>query len=300
MKAPKPCISLRVYGLLLRLYPKGFRQEYGEEMAHLFEDQCRGAAGLPNPTAELAKLWLRTAGDVAVSAIVQHINNIGDKMNERQFGGLIHEWSFGRLVAAIATILALVCILTTVFFLPRAYQSMVRLDITKGEMHGRETDALGNIGPAMYDPYFIQTAFEKIQSRKVLEQVFNELKLGEWLGQAQGFGRPLTFSESYPILISMIDLRQSRNTSLVEIRVYSLSNKVSARIANKIAEVFARTASPGLNAVVVDSAMPDERPVRPNVPLNIAGGTILSILAGLVIAAVLKLIWRNRRVAGTA
>ena len=82
-------------------------------------------------------------------------------MNERQFGGLIHEWSFGRLVAAIATILALVCILTTVFFLPRAYQSMVRLDITKGEMYGRETDALGNIGPAMYDPYFIQTAFEK-------------------------------------------------------------------------------------------------------------------------------------------
>ena len=297
MRVPPPAFSVRLYGLLLRLYPKPFREEYGEEMVHLFEDQWRDAAGRSNPGWGKSKLWLQTVADVAASVIAQHIDNLGGKMNSTPVDGSLHELSFGRLVAAIATTLALVCIVATVFWVPRTYQSTVRIEVTQGMAYGygRQADAVGTRSPAVYDPYFIQTAFEKIKSREVLEPVFDELRLGEWLGLEQELNRPLTFPEAYPVLTSMIDLRQMRNTSLVEIRVYSASDKVSARVANKISEVFARTGSPKFNTVLVDAAMPNERPIRPNVPLNITAGTILSILAALLIAGFLKLVAKIQR-----
>jgi hypothetical protein len=59
--------SRQLYGALLRLYPASFRAAYGREMRQLFADCCRDAiarSGLPG----LLALWLRTLGDLAVSA----------------------------------------------------------------------------------------------------------------------------------------------------------------------------------------------------------------------------------------
>ena len=69
---PNPVVwSLRAYQRLLRLYPPGFRAEYGEEMAHVFGDACRdryrrsGARGV-------AAVWLETGPDVVVSVMDEH------------------------------------------------------------------------------------------------------------------------------------------------------------------------------------------------------------------------------------
>src|ERR687896_2261411 len=60
--------SERVYRSLLRAYPRGLRDEYGEEMARCFRDLCReeledgGGLGL-------AALWARTLPELLYSAL---------------------------------------------------------------------------------------------------------------------------------------------------------------------------------------------------------------------------------------
>ncbi len=59
---------MRLYDLLLRLYPASFRAEYGDEMRAIFARRRRDASG---PLA-LAALWIATAGEVLVNAISVH------------------------------------------------------------------------------------------------------------------------------------------------------------------------------------------------------------------------------------
>ena len=62
-------ISERVYRLLMRAYPKEFREMYGAQMEQVFLDLCReetrrGGVGL-------ARFWVRVGLDVVSSAIVE-------------------------------------------------------------------------------------------------------------------------------------------------------------------------------------------------------------------------------------
>ncbi len=69
-----PSISERVFEMLLMLYPKEFRSEYGPQMAQAFRDLCReelGRGGAPGPI----ELWVRTLLDLAVTAQVQRSSN---------------------------------------------------------------------------------------------------------------------------------------------------------------------------------------------------------------------------------
>jgi hypothetical protein len=60
--------SERAYRSLLRAYPRGLREEYGEEMVHCFEELCRerleedGGLGL-------AALWARTVPELLYTAL---------------------------------------------------------------------------------------------------------------------------------------------------------------------------------------------------------------------------------------
>ncbi len=63
--------SRRLYGGLLRLYPRDFEEEFGAPMQQLFMDQCRCAAR-ENGTRGMVFLWLRTISDLFVSLIREH------------------------------------------------------------------------------------------------------------------------------------------------------------------------------------------------------------------------------------
>jgi hypothetical protein len=65
----KPAVTphSRFYRRLLALYPAEFRARHGEDMAQLFEDQLRDARHDGAP-ASVARTWLRTLGDLAVTA----------------------------------------------------------------------------------------------------------------------------------------------------------------------------------------------------------------------------------------
>src|SRR5512133_2350137 len=65
-------ISRRIYARLLVLYPAGHRAEYGADLLQLFTDQCQDAARSRQRLAFFS-LWLRTLGDLAASALREHL-----------------------------------------------------------------------------------------------------------------------------------------------------------------------------------------------------------------------------------
>jgi succinoglycan biosynthesis transport protein ExoP len=147
-------------------------------------------------------------------------------------------WRIIRIRKTVILAVFLLVVLTTTavtFILPETYMSTARIEVQK------DTPDIGSIlnqqAPVGYDPYFIQTEFEKIRSRPVLLQVIDNLALTAAWGKRFGTDQ-LRPNEAYKILLDQLDLRQSRNTSLIEIRAYSDVKEEAAAIANEIAKVY--------------------------------------------------------------
>jgi capsular polysaccharide biosynthesis protein len=132
-----------------------------------------------------------------------------------------------------------------------------------------------------YDPYFIQTEFEVIQSEAVLRKVAESM-YPDRISQSGIAG-----------LINAIrrrmDLRVGRNTELIEIRITNPDPVEAAKLANAIAQssqafrqkqnplprTEKQNASAGVSSFqvdIVDTAAIPARPIRPNRPL---GATVL-------------------------
>jgi len=148
-------------------------------------------------------------------------------------------WRIIRIRKTVILAVFLLVLLTTTavtFIMPETYMSTARIEVGKDTPDISSLLQLGQLQQP-YDPYFIQTEFEKIKSQKVLTRVIEDLHLqNEW---GKRYGRDnLKMQDAYKILVNQIDLRQSRNTSLIEIRAFSDVRKEAADIANKIAEVY--------------------------------------------------------------
>ncbi|HYE31026.1 MAG TPA: polysaccharide biosynthesis tyrosine autokinase [Methylomirabilota bacterium] len=150
-------------------------------------------------------------------------------------------WRIIRIRKTVILAVFLLVVLTTTavtFILPKTYMSMARISVGKDLTDIQPLLAIQQQGG--YDPYFIQTEFEKIRSKPVLGEVIEKLDLNyKWAKKYGAEGR-LQTSETYQILLKRIDLRQSRNTSLIEIRAFSDDKKEAAEIANEVAETYKR------------------------------------------------------------
>jgi uncharacterized protein involved in exopolysaccharide biosynthesis len=138
-------------------------------------------------------------------------------------------WFFVTLCATIIT-----------FILPESYRATARIKIERDTWAETQNAPLSRSpypSPA-YDPYFIQTEFELLQSELILTPVIERLKLDElWSNRYTG-GTKLTRAEARLLLRTHLDLRPVRNTSLIEISVWSDRADEAAEIANAIAEEF--------------------------------------------------------------
>lgn len=78
-------ISERLYGILVRLYPKRYKQQFGEEMEYVFSESLKDAYE-KNREPGILTLWTRTVVDAGKSLIVQHIENQkeGHSMNKNK------------------------------------------------------------------------------------------------------------------------------------------------------------------------------------------------------------------------
>ena len=168
-------------------------------------------------------------------------NNFGNPLNQENKLHFLDYWRIIRIRKTVILAVFLLVVLTTTavtFILPETYMSTARIEV------GKDTPDIGSIlqpqAQAGYDPYFIQTEFEKIKSKPVLNKVIEELNLQNVWAKRWGT-ESLKIGEAYKILVNQIDLRPSRNTSLIEIRAFSDVKEEAADIANKIAEVYRET-----------------------------------------------------------
>jgi polysaccharide biosynthesis transport protein len=155
----------------------------------------------------------------------------------------LHFLDYWRIIRIRKTVIIAVFLLVLItatlvtFILPEAYASSARIRV---ERDVSDITEMSGMGPALnsYDPYFIQTEYEVIQSEVILERVIEKMNLtAEW-GKRYTGGTPLRFKETLRILQGMIDLKPVRNTSLIDIRVFSQSAEEAASLANAIAEAY--------------------------------------------------------------
>jgi uncharacterized protein involved in exopolysaccharide biosynthesis len=113
---------------------------------------------------------------------------------------------------------------------PAQYQATTRIKL--------ETDAPDVNGQVSYDPYFIQTEFEIIQSEIVLSNVISTLNLNEKWGEKYNAGNPFKIHETIRFLKQRMGINLVRNTKLIEISFRSEDPNEAARIANAIAKAY--------------------------------------------------------------
>jgi uncharacterized protein involved in exopolysaccharide biosynthesis len=98
--------------------------------------------------------------------------------------------------------------------------------------------SVGIDDPEIYDPYFIQTEFQIIQSEVVLGKVVEALNLnGEW-GKKYAWGKTLTTSETVRLLKRRLNLHLVTNSRFLDISVTDGNPVEAAKIANAIAEAY--------------------------------------------------------------
>src|SRR5580765_4565319 len=137
----------------------------------------------------------------------------------------LHFLDYWRIIrirkTVILAVFLLVVITATVVTLmyPESFASSAR--ITVEQEHPDITGISGSMVGSSYDPYFLQTEFEVIQSHAVLSKVIEALNLNEVWGKKYFGGQPLKDSDTEGIIKRNLDLRPVRNTKLIEIRAFS-------------------------------------------------------------------------------
>jgi len=164
--------------------------------------------------------------------------------------------------------------LFVLFTLPRTYVAATRVEvITKSAVSAPQQG---------HDPYFIQSEFEKIKSSVVLTRAYRELRTNP---EFKNFPRPAqNDTVASRALLAGLEVRQTRNTSLFEIRYADRDPQNAALVANTIVRAYAAEANARNSGEVkiIDLAQAPTRPVSPNVPLLLVIATILNILLAIV------------------
>jgi len=154
----------------------------------------------------------------------------------------LHFLDYWRIIRIRKTVILAVFLLVVItatlvtYMYPESYVSTARIRVQRDHTEIPDLDQTQlSIG---YDPYFIQTEFEVIQSEVVLTKVVENLGLNEVWGKKYNNNQRLKTTESAMLLKRNMDLRPVRNTELIEVRFYSDNKDEAAKIANAIADVY--------------------------------------------------------------
>jgi capsular polysaccharide biosynthesis protein len=302
-------ISQKIYERLLRAYPPAHREEYGPAMAQLFRDQCRDAWSEARGWG-MTKLWLRVLPDLVSTSVREQLAALKErKTMNGKLASLTHDRTtpssiFIRVAVAVFLITTIAATLIT-FILPESYASTCRIRVENDALN---LPAKANSPSTAYDPYFIQTEFEIIQSQLVLSNVIASVNLNVQWGKKYFRGETLKTTETMEILRGRMALAPVRNTKLIAITVYSDDRNEAAVIANAVADSYRnyrltkyRADHPDLDprmpisslVTIVDPAEPGRAPVKPNKTLNIIIGGVAGIFLGLMAGGAAALVAAN-------
>src|SRR3974390_1490100 len=148
----------------------------------------------------------------------------------------LHFLDYWRIIRIRKTVILAVFLLVVItatlvtWFLPESYSSTARIKVERDQSD--ITSFFGQPMASTYDPYFIQTEFEVIQSEVILGPVIKKMKLDVEWGKKWNGGQPFTLTETMTMLKRQMDLKPVRNTSLIEIRVFSQKTEEAAGLAH--------------------------------------------------------------------
>ncbi len=154
----------------------------------------------------------------------------------------LHFLDYWRVIrirkAIIITVFLITAIIATAvtFVLPESYSSTARIKVENDV-----TDIPGMNGTptvTSFDPYFIQTTFEIMQSHLVLSNVVAALNLNVEWGKKYFNGETLKTTEAMEILKQRMQLAPVKNTKLIAITVFSDDKDEAAKLANQIAIAY--------------------------------------------------------------
>jgi capsular exopolysaccharide synthesis family protein len=154
----------------------------------------------------------------------------------------LHFLDYWRVIrirkAIIITVFVITAVIATAvtFVLPEYYSSTARIKVEN------DINDIEGVNPTpmstSFDPYFIQTTFEIMQSELVLSNVIAELDLNVKWGAKYNNGETLKTTETMEILKDSMQLAPVKNTKLISITVLSSDKNEAAQLANTIAKAY--------------------------------------------------------------
>ncbi len=157
-----------------------------------------------------------------------------------QQSGTLHFLDYWRVIRSrkeIVLAVAILVVLTgTVYtlMLPNIYASSSRISVSE-DAPAINPFAANESYYSSYNPFFLRTQFEILQSKPILYEVINRLNLqSDWGNGGEKLPRDVTFK----ILKNSISVFQQRDTSLIVISAKRDDPYEAAKIANEIAEVY--------------------------------------------------------------
>lgn len=145
-------------------------------------------------------------------------------------------WRVIKIRLPLIILVFLLVVITTgviTYFLPKQYASSVTMQIKQNDIYLRVFDDRG--GGQGFDPRFITTQFEIIQRKEILYPVIESLGLEQKWKKLYG---TTSKEQAFFRLRKMIDVREIRNTELIQIVVMSQDPQEASDIANRIAEEY--------------------------------------------------------------
>jgi capsular exopolysaccharide synthesis family protein len=138
-----------------------------------------------------------------------------------------------KVIILLVFLLVVLTVFTVTLFQPKIYFAAARIKVEQEKPTVQVFEATPVSG---YDPFFLRTQYEIIQSQKILYPVIERLGLRKiWGGDTE---LPMDFA--FKRLKSQVRVRPYRDTSLIEIGIEGPDGRQAADIANMIAEVFER------------------------------------------------------------
>ena len=154
----------------------------------------------------------------------------------------LHFLDYWRIIRIRKTVIIAVFLLVVItatlvtFILPESFVSKATIKVERDKSDIEELG--GKVGYNQYDPYYIATEFEVIQSELILGIVVSNLILKVEWGKKFNEGQALGTQETLALLGGRINLRPVRNTMLIDINVYGENPAEAANLANNIAESY--------------------------------------------------------------
>lgn len=282
--------SCWLFQRLLVIYPRVHREEYGAAILQLFRDQCRDAWGRAR-TRGLIGFWIHAFADLLKTSVLEHLSNLNrNKSMLKYFRPQFTPFPvFFRIFGSVFLLVLLASVIFT-FISPETYRS--KTEILVKYALAEDTAAAMRLP----DHSIIQVQVAAIQSHATLNKVSQALNLPTVWGKKYNGGQPMTESEVESMILSKLEIAPVRNSDIIVISAYSDSPEEAAHLANKVAEAYRQTCagiaqqnnptprtSVAPSVVIIDEAVPNSIPVRPNKSLNMVLGAMFGIVMGLLV-----------------